>query len=309
MVGGRLLHGRLVAPQRPEPARVGEQRIDGEGQHAQQQAPAAGAAQRLHQQHPHDEARADHRPRRAAELPAELGRLAHVEHQVERELPIVPTNSSASYQGIRSSGAPSASREDQEREGQHAQDQQVVVFGVELRVADEEAQRELLVDAQEDGRRRRRDQQPAPEPVSLRTRVTSPSTGPLSAACGSANTTFRRRAAPMRRRRSSAGADIRLCLKWCAALRGRPHLARAAAGAAGRLFEHRIHAGLRQRRLAGRRSSPWRRRPCRRADWSSGTRPRQRPAHPGASRAPGCAPRARASRRPLPSARVTAPSW
>ena len=83
VVGGRLLQRRLAAPERPEPARLRKQRIDGEGQHAQQQAPAAGAAQRLHQQHPHDEAGDDHRQGRAAELPAELGRLAHVEHQVE----------------------------------------------------------------------------------------------------------------------------------------------------------------------------------------------------------------------------------
>ena len=106
MVGGRLLQGRLAAPQRPEPARLGKQRVDGEGQHAQQQAPAAGAAQRLHQQHPHDEAGARSTGmRRAAELPAELGRLAHVEHQVERRGRSVATNSSASYQGTRSSGA------------------------------------------------------------------------------------------------------------------------------------------------------------------------------------------------------------
>ena len=51
--------------------------------------------------------------------------------------------------------------------GSMQQDQQVVVFGVELRVADEEAQRELLVDAQEDGGRRRDDQQPAPDPREL----------------------------------------------------------------------------------------------------------------------------------------------
>ena len=83
-----------------------------------------------------------------------------------------------------------AAREDQEREGQHAHDQQVVVFGVELRVADEEAQRELLVDAQEDGRPRSATTSSQRQtPVSLRTRVTSASTGPC-AACGSANSTL-----------------------------------------------------------------------------------------------------------------------
>ena len=67
-----------------------------------------------------------------------------------------------SYQGMRSSGAFSESRKDQERERQHQRDQQVEIFGVELGVADEEAQRELLVDAQQDRRGGRDDQRPAP---------------------------------------------------------------------------------------------------------------------------------------------------
>jgi hypothetical protein len=161
VVGGRLLHGGLAPPQGPEPARICKQRIDREGQDAQQQAPAAGAAQRLHQHDPHDEAGAHHRQGGAAELPAELGRLAHVEHQVEaardrrQEQPrVVP--------GDPVEGCRRAAREDHEREGQHAYDQEIIVFGIELRNADEEAQRELLVDAQEDGRRRRHHQQPSP---------------------------------------------------------------------------------------------------------------------------------------------------
>ena len=57
------------------------------------------------------------------------------------------------------------SRKDQERERQHQRDQQIEIFGVELGVADEEAQRELLVDAQQDGRRGRNHQRPAPRPA------------------------------------------------------------------------------------------------------------------------------------------------
>jgi hypothetical protein len=53
-------------------------------------------------------------------------------------------------------------REDQERERQHQGDQEIKILRVELRVADEEVQRELLVDAQQDRRRGRGHQRPAP---------------------------------------------------------------------------------------------------------------------------------------------------
>ena len=163
MIGDRLIEGRLIAPQRSEPARFRKQRIDGEGQDAQQQAPAARAAQRLHEHHPHDEAGAVDEHRRAAELPAELRRLADVEHEIDRgsgrrdeQHHVVPGNPVAAR-------AP-ASGEDQERERQHAQDEKVVILRVELREPEEEAQVELLVDAQPNGDCGHGDEQPPPQP-------------------------------------------------------------------------------------------------------------------------------------------------
>jgi hypothetical protein len=153
-------------PRRGPSQRICKQRIDREGQDAQQQAPAAGAAQRLHQHDPHDEAGDHHRQGGAPELPAELGRLAHVEHQIkgaadgrQEQAHVVP-----GYPVERRGGA---AREDHEREGQHAQDQEIVVLGIELRDADEEAQRELLIDAQEDGCRGCEYEQPPPRPREL----------------------------------------------------------------------------------------------------------------------------------------------
>ena len=102
------------------------------------------------------------RHRRAGELPAKLRRRADVQHQVagrcdrrNEQSDVVPGHAVERCRTRR--------REDQERERQHAENEQVEIFGVELRVADEEAQRELLVDAEEDGRAGRDDQQPAPD--------------------------------------------------------------------------------------------------------------------------------------------------
>jgi hypothetical protein len=83
VVGGGLVERRLVALQRPEPRRAGEQRIDRERKDAEQQAPAARAAQRLHEHDPHQIARPDHGFGRIAKFPSEFGGLADVEHQVE----------------------------------------------------------------------------------------------------------------------------------------------------------------------------------------------------------------------------------
>jgi hypothetical protein len=161
VVGGGLFECRLVAPEWPEPTRLGEQGIDGEGEDAQKQAPATGAAQRLHQQNPHEEAGGDHVQGSTAELPAELGGLANVQHEVagtgnggEEQRHVVP--------GYPSERRARAAGEEQKCEGQHAEDEEIVVFRIELGVTDEEAQRELLIDAQQDGGGGGNDQQPAP---------------------------------------------------------------------------------------------------------------------------------------------------
>jgi hypothetical protein len=162
VIGGGLLQRRLLAPQWSKPARIGKERVDREGQHAQQQAPAAGAAQAFHQQDPHDDAGGDHGHRRAGKLPAEFCRLAHAGHEESRcgdgreEQRCVIRGHAVERRGVRRG-------KDQKGEGQHAQDQHVEIFRVELRVADEEAQRELLVHAEEDRGRRRDDEQPAPK--------------------------------------------------------------------------------------------------------------------------------------------------
>ncbi len=163
VIGRRLFERRLRAAERSQPTRVGEQRIHRKRQHAEQQAPAAGAPQRLHQHHPHDEAGHDHVRRRAAEFPAGFRRLADAAHQQDgagerrdEQQDVIPGNSVER----RALG----SRKDQERERQHQRDQEIEIFGVELGVADEETQRELLVDAQEDGDRGRDHQRPAPGP-------------------------------------------------------------------------------------------------------------------------------------------------
>ncbi|MGY3081437.1 hypothetical protein ACVWZZ_007845 [Bradyrhizobium sp. LM6.10] len=131
------------------------------GSTLRKQAPAAGAAQRLHQHHPHHEAGGDDAVRRAAEFPAGLRGLAHVRHQQQRggkghdeAEKVIPGNAVE-----RRALGP---REDQERERQHQRDQEIEVLRVELGVADEEAQRELLVDAEQDGRGGRGHQRPAP---------------------------------------------------------------------------------------------------------------------------------------------------
>ena len=162
VIGDRQIERRLRAPERPEPFRVGKQRIDGEGQHAEQQAPAAGAPQRLHQHDPHDPAGDDHALRRAAEFPAVRRGRADELHQVDRGAE--GDRRTARYRTRECDRAARCwCRKDQERERQHQRDQQVEVFGIELRVADEEAQRELLVDAEEDRQRGRDDQRPAPD--------------------------------------------------------------------------------------------------------------------------------------------------
>ena len=162
MIGGRLLQRRLRAAERPEPAGFREQRIDGEGEHAQEQAPAAGSAQRLHQHHPHHETRGDHVVRRAAEFPAGLRGLADVRHQHRSPRAKVATKQSEVIPGNAVERRALGAREDQEGERQHQRDQKIEVFRVELGVADEEAQRELLVDAEQNGRRGRGDEHPAP---------------------------------------------------------------------------------------------------------------------------------------------------
>ena len=164
VIGGRLFERRLRAAERSQPTCVCKQRIDRERQHAQQQAPAAGAPQRLHQHDPHDEAGDDDGRRRAAEFPAGFRRLADAAHQEngagesgDKKQDVIPGNSIERR-------AP-GSRKDQERERQHQRDEEIEIFGVELRVADEEAQRELLVDAQQDGCRGCNHQRPAPRPA------------------------------------------------------------------------------------------------------------------------------------------------
>jgi hypothetical protein len=94
---------------------------------------------------------------------ASIGRLADVEHEVQRrdggadkKHDVVPGKSG--HRCFR------ASREDQEGERQHAGDQEVEVLGVELREADEKAQRELLVDAEENRDAGQDDERPAPRP-------------------------------------------------------------------------------------------------------------------------------------------------
>ncbi|EEF22739.1 conserved hypothetical protein [Ricinus communis] len=161
VIGSRLFERRFGAAERSQPFRVGEQRIYRKRQHAEQQAPATRAPQRLHQDRPHDGASHDHVGRRSAEFPAGLRRLADGAHQEncagesrDEQQDIIPGNPVER----RVPG----SRKDQERERQHQRDQQVEILGVELRIADEEAQRELLVDAQQDGDRGRDHQGPAP---------------------------------------------------------------------------------------------------------------------------------------------------
>ena len=99
--------------------------------------------------------------RRAAEFPAGFRCLAHGAHQRDggaeghdEEQEIVPGNA-IERRLLRS-------RKDQERERQHQRDQQIEVFGVELGIADKESQRELLVDAEQDGGRGGNDQRPSP---------------------------------------------------------------------------------------------------------------------------------------------------
>ena len=164
VIGRRLFERRLRAAERSEPLRVGKQRINRKRQHAEQQAPAAGAPQRLHQHRPHDEAGDDDGRRRAAEFPAGFRRLADAAHQEDgagkgddEKQDVIPGNSIER----RALG----SRKDQERERQHQRDQEIEILGVELRVAEEEAQRELLVDAQQDGYRGCNHQRPAPRPA------------------------------------------------------------------------------------------------------------------------------------------------
>ena len=161
VVGGGLIERRLVALERPEPRGAGEQRIDREGEDAQEQAPAARPSQRLHEHDPHQVARPDHGFGRIAELPSEFGGLADVDHQVERgdgrsheQHDIVP--------GDPVDRGPGAARKDHEGEGQHAENQEVEVLRVERRESDEEAQGELLVDAEKDGDRRQCHEQPPP---------------------------------------------------------------------------------------------------------------------------------------------------
>ena len=161
VIGGGLLKGRLRAAERPEPFGVGEQWIEREREHAQQQAPAAGAPQRFHQYDPHHEAGRDHVLRRALEFPARLRRLADVHHQPDRRAErqqeqdnVVPGN--AVEARLAGSG------KDQEGERQHQCDQQIEIFGIELGIIEKELQRELLVDAQQDRHRGRDDQRPAP---------------------------------------------------------------------------------------------------------------------------------------------------
>jgi hypothetical protein len=164
VIGRCLFERRLRAAERSQPFRVGKQGINRKRQHAQQQAPAAGAPQRLHQHHPHDDAGNDDGRRRAAEFPAGLRRLADAAHQEngagesgDEKQDVIPGNSIER--------CALGSRKDQERKRQHQRDQQIEIFGVELGVADEEAQRELLVDTQKDGDRGRDHQRPAPRPV------------------------------------------------------------------------------------------------------------------------------------------------
>jgi hypothetical protein len=164
VVGGGLFKGRLRAAERPEPFGVGEQWIEREREHAQQQAPAAGAPQRFHQDGPHHEAGCDHVLRGAVEFPARLRRLADIHHQPDRRAErqqeqdnVIPGN--AVEARLVGSG------KDQEGEWQHQCDQQIKVFGVELGITDKELQRELLVDAQQDCHCSRDDQHPAPAAV------------------------------------------------------------------------------------------------------------------------------------------------
>jgi hypothetical protein len=92
-----------------------------------------------------------------------LRRLADVEHQPDRggkrrgkQRDVVPGNAVER----RLLG----SRKDQEGERQHQRDQEIEILGVELGIADEEVQRELLIDAEQDGDRGGDHQCPAPGP-------------------------------------------------------------------------------------------------------------------------------------------------
>ena len=74
VVGDRLVEGRLVALERAEPRCAGEQRINSEGEHAQHQAPPAGAAQRLEQHEPHHIACPDDRTQAGRRTPSRARR-------------------------------------------------------------------------------------------------------------------------------------------------------------------------------------------------------------------------------------------